>query len=298
MKQVNVLISTYNGEAYIRQQIDSILNQTYKNIKIYVRDDGSKDETISILKEYQNDNKLSLIVGDNVRWGRSFMTLLKLSEEGDYWAFADQDDVWDENKIAWAVEYMDSVDEKTPCLYGCSYELTNESMDEITGVVTPPGYKFDFRRAMTDCLFQGFVIVLNKSLRDIMLRADIENLSSHDWWACILAAKFGVTYFDSRVGAKHRRLDTSMSSMGIKSKLKWFKTTFSSGNSDIGSCAKEYVRVFGEEYKDKDLKRAKWFINDHYSIKNSLCKALYPKRWRPSVVSELSIRLLMLLGRI
>ena len=91
---VNVLISTYNGEKYIKDQIDSILGQTYPNIRIYVRDDGSSDNTCNILKEYEKAGKIVLFRGDNVKWGKSFLTLLKKAETGSYWAFSDQDDVW------------------------------------------------------------------------------------------------------------------------------------------------------------------------------------------------------------
>ena len=84
---VNVLISTYNGEKYIKDQIDSILGQTYSNIKIYVRDDGSSDNTCSILEEYEKTGKIVLFRGNNVKWGKSFLTLLKKAETGAYWAF-------------------------------------------------------------------------------------------------------------------------------------------------------------------------------------------------------------------
>lgn len=78
---VNVLISTYNGEKYIKDQIDSILGQTYPNIRIYVRDDGSSDNTCNILKEYEKAGKIVLFRGDNVKWGKSFLTLLKRQKQ-------------------------------------------------------------------------------------------------------------------------------------------------------------------------------------------------------------------------
>jgi glycosyltransferase involved in cell wall biosynthesis len=65
-KQVNVLVSTYNGEAYIRAQLDSILNQSYENVRIYVRDDGSTDQTLPILKEYEAAGDIVLSAGGNI----------------------------------------------------------------------------------------------------------------------------------------------------------------------------------------------------------------------------------------
>ena len=103
-KEVVILISTYNGEKYLAEQLDSLLNQTYQNIKIFIRDDGSKDKTIDIIKEYQKKSeKIFLTEGKNIGFINSFFELLKLSNNADYYAYCDQDDVWMEDKIERAV---------------------------------------------------------------------------------------------------------------------------------------------------------------------------------------------------
>ena len=77
-KKVAILMSTYNGEKYIKEQLDSLLNQSYKNIEIYIRDDGSKDKTINIVKEYENKyNNVIFNQGENVGYINSFFNLLK-----------------------------------------------------------------------------------------------------------------------------------------------------------------------------------------------------------------------------
>ena len=93
-KKVNVLLSAYNGEKYIREQIESILEQSYKNIEIYVRDDGSKDGTLTILKEYEERGLIHLEAGKNVGFVKSFEWLIANGGEADYYAFSDQDDFW------------------------------------------------------------------------------------------------------------------------------------------------------------------------------------------------------------
>ena len=78
-KKVAVIMSTYNGEKFIREQLDSILNQSYKNIELIVRDDGSKDKTVEIVKEYQEKHKnIKLFEGQNLGFVKSFFELLKL----------------------------------------------------------------------------------------------------------------------------------------------------------------------------------------------------------------------------
>lgn len=297
-KQVNVLISTYNGEKYIIDQINSIKNQTYKNIKIYVRDDGSTDSTKEILKDLSKKNEITFFDGDNLRWGRSFMTLLKNSCEGDYWAFCDQDDIWLPHKIEWAVDWLSKQNEDVPSLFHSAYYLMDENLSVKIGEYVKPKYEFDFRRSLTDCLYQGFSIVINKKMRELMLMGNVNYLSSHDWWACLLVTEFGVSKFDNRIASYHRRLDSSMSGGGLKGKIRWFKNVLMNKDSDINIVAKEFVRVFEDQADNKNLKLAKMFIIDKYSIINSMKKAFYPKRWRSNITSEISIRLLMLIGKI
>ena len=110
-KKVAIIMSTYNGEPFIRQQLDSILNQTYKNIELVVRDDGSKDKTVEIIKEYQEKyENIKFFQGENLGFVKSFFELLKLTE-ADYYSYADQDDIWIENKIEPAVNSLNKLDE-------------------------------------------------------------------------------------------------------------------------------------------------------------------------------------------
>lgn len=126
-------------------------------------------------------------------------------------------------------------------------------MENELGICTAPKYKFDFRRSLTDCLYQGFSIVINGECRRLMLDCEINNLTSHDWWACLLITKFGESYYDKRIASLHRRLDISMSSSKLSSKFKWLWKTLSTGNSDIRSCAQEFVRIYSPVCNDHDI---------------------------------------------
>lgn len=101
---VSVLMSTYNGEKYLEEQIDSILNQTGVKVKLLIRDDGSSDKTAGICRQYADryDN-ITFYQGENLGVGRSFLELLRKSSKADYYSFADQDDVWLEDKLQRAV---------------------------------------------------------------------------------------------------------------------------------------------------------------------------------------------------
>ena len=108
--RIAVLMSSYNGEQYIKEQIDSILNQKGKfNIDIYVRDDGSFDNTIHILEDYQKKGLIKFCGGENIGPAKSFLTLLALADGYDFYAFADQDDIWFENKIESAILKIEKI---------------------------------------------------------------------------------------------------------------------------------------------------------------------------------------------
>lgn len=296
MKKVNVLISTYNGEKYIREQIESIQKQTYQNIAIYVRDDGSTDGTVSILQEYEKKGEITLLRGENLGFGGSFLTLLKESENGDYWAFCDQDDVWLEDKVTWAVEWLEKQDEKIPCMFHSAYYLTDENL-KIEASYLPPEKPYTFRKSITEVLHMGFASVINKALRDEMLKGEISHITSHDHWAELIVMKYGKVKFDDREAAYHRRLTYSLSGNSMKARIRWLKGALK-GGSEILPVAKEFDRVFGKGKTEKDYKIIRWFCCEKYNLRKSLCKCFYPHRWRSSLSSELVLRFLMLIGRV
>lgn len=103
---VTVLMSTYDGENFLRDQIESILNQEDVYVHLIVRDDGSKDRTINILEEYQSRGKLEWYSGKNLGSARSFLNLVSKSPDNEYYAFSDQDDVWFSKKLKRAIGYF------------------------------------------------------------------------------------------------------------------------------------------------------------------------------------------------
>ena len=294
---VNVLISTYNGEKYIKEQIDSILNQSYTNIEIYVRDDGSTDDTITILKEYEKSKKIHILEsGINLGYGKSFLTLLEKIDNGDYWAFADQDDIWLPDKIKIGVEWLDNQNPNDPCLFYSTYYNTDENLN-ITEQVHLPQYKYNFIRSITECVHLGFSQMFNQSLRSLILMCNKQNLVTHDWWVELVSMKFAKVYCTDEPLTYHRRLQNSVSSHIFTNRFGWLKKAWK-GNSEIRSCTKEFERVFGSNNTDKDYKINRWFCFDRYDFLKSMKKAFYWHRWRPSLSSEIVIRGLMLMGKI
>ena len=293
---VNVLISTYNGARYIRQQLDSILTQTYKDVTIYVRDDGSDDETVSIIKEYGQSADIKLICGKNIGYGRSFLWLLEHADTGDYWAFCDQDDVWESDKLARAVARLESMSPDIPNMYVHDFWITDERLTPISRYGNDiEGY--DFRMAITECLHMGFSTVFNAELRRYMLMGNIDNIPTHDWWEELIAMEFGNIYVDDYIGAWHRRLDESISENNIGNRVKWFFRAMK-GGSEIPYICREFYETFNDKMKDEDRHILELFVNNKNRFNKSVKKALYPKRWRTSIASEIVVRMLMIMGKI
>lgn len=196
--RVCVFLSTYNGEKYIKEQIDSILSQEGDfELTLYVRDDGSNDATQNILEHYAtiHDN-IFWEKGNNIGSTRSFMQLVYQSQHTtfDYYAFADQDDVWLLDKISSAIESLQQEDR--PALYSSLKMIVDEKLEIMHQEDVPyqPGLLNVFFRPNAA---SGCTMVWNSSFHRILTAIRFEWKDGfHDAWACKLAEVFGVNIFD------------------------------------------------------------------------------------------------------
>ena len=294
--KVNVVISTYNGERYIQEQLSSLFGQEYQNIDIYVRDDGSGDKTIQILQKYAERGQIVLFKGENVGYCKSFMKLLEMTEEGDYWAFCDQDDIWYPDKVRLAVEWMESQRQDKPLLYYSLSKMIDEEGNKL-GIEKPPKKALNFYRAMTGTFGVGFSMVINKALREEMLKCNPEKVHAHDWLAGAVALGFGKVHVNHKICAKYRRLDTSVTRISFMKKITWALSMLKN-DGDVKDRNIEYYRVYKKNLPSDKAKIASLFGGRRYSLRKSLIKALYPKRWRPNISSEIVMRCLMLIGKV
>lgn len=129
MEQIDVLLATYNGEKYLKEQIDSILNQTYSNIRLIISDDCSKDRTREILKEYeQKDNRVIVYNQENnLGYVKNFEFLLS-KVENDIYMLSDQDDIWLKDKIE---KTYNKLKETNSDLVFSDLEVVNENLEQI-----------------------------------------------------------------------------------------------------------------------------------------------------------------------
>lgn len=214
---VNVLMSTYNGEHFLKEQINSILAQQGVDVKLTVRDDGSSDETTSILGEY--GKKINWYVGKNLGPARSFMELLEKAEEADFYAFADQDDYWMANKLKVAADMM-FADEKVPALYFSRTQLTDAFLNPTDIVQTNP--LLTFGESLVYEFIPGCTMVMNRRMHDIVIKYRPDYIPMHDVWIYSVAQAVGAKiYFDKTPHILYRQHGNNTIGQGYSRWHEW-----------------------------------------------------------------------------
>ncbi len=295
MKKVVIILSTYNGHKYLREQIDSLLKQTYKNIVINVRDDGSKDDTLDILKEYEKEGKIKIISSHtNLGVIDSYKELLKHCTKGDYYAFCDQDDIWKENKITLAVQALSKInDDNVPVLYASNYEIYDSSGHYVSE--SGLGEKIpSFPKALMETLAPGMTMVFNETMRKMLVSTLSPKCVLHDGWATLIASGLGKVYYDSTSTVCYRRHDASVTSSS-STLFGQFKELLGKEHwSNLKMILTYFEECYGSSLKEKDLKLLKLFTSKKTFIRQ-LKKAFYLGRYKDNVIKDILFRIVFLL---
>lgn len=204
--KVIVLMSTYNGEKYIKEQLDSILQQKEVDVSIYVRDDGSKDGTRDILDEYKKTGKLNWYTGKNLKSAKSFMDLVYRVEEADYYAFSDQDDFWLPEKLITAIKCLDVYEKEKPALYYSRYKMVDQDLNPLPDSSDTPYISLTMKQAVVSSNCTGCTVVFNKSLLDYLKSYKANFQIMHDNWIHkVCVALGGNVYFDNNAYILYRQ---------------------------------------------------------------------------------------------
>lgn len=301
-KKVVILMSTYNGEKYIIEQLDSLINQTYKNIEILIRDDGSKDSTVKILMEYsKNYSNVNVVNGANIGFINSFFELLKIADNNaDYYAYCDQDDVWMEDKIERAVKFLDKTEPSKPVLYFSNSDYYDSEMNFIK--TAEKNKKYNFRNSLVECVTQGMTMVINKAAKELIIENQPQNCLYHDWWTYMICSGLGKVIYDKKSLVKYRRHNKSVTVEGKNffQLLIWRIKNFLLGDSlkQIKKQWYEYKSFFYDRLKEDDKKIINLLARPKYNFFIALKKTFYPKRFRRKIMDEINLRVLFLIGKL
>ena len=262
MRSIAVAMSTYNGEIYIKEQIDSILNQKNVKVDLFIRDDGSKDRTLNILETYAKRwNNIHIVKGENLGVGNSFMELLYfVGCEYDYYSFADQDDVWLPDKLNQAIAKIKSNDK--PYLYVSNQILVDKDLNKlkIRFEVQP---SVSYKQILCQNNVSGCTMVWNKKLQKLLSdtnrkpsKALLKN-RIHDVWVAMVAAVTGKIVYDENSYILYRQHENNVVGVRKHSIVKqWMKKIMDdSQRNGRSKLCKEIYEKFGDIVFNEKCKR-------------------------------------------
>ena len=202
---VHVLLSTWNGARYLQQQLDSVLAQDYPRLRVWIRDDGSTDDTPQILERYARaDDRLRWTRGDNSGVVRSYFELLEsVHDARDLYALCDQDDVWLPGKIAAGVAWLQARPRSTLALYCSALSYVDADLNPIRTSQAPR--HIGFGNALIDNVVTGCTAMFGDALRALSVTATPRGVQMHDWWLYLLASAYGEVGFDPQPHILYRQ---------------------------------------------------------------------------------------------
>lgn len=310
---VAIVLSTFNGERYLEEQLNSLLEQTYKNIKIIVRDDGSNDGTCEILKRYnETRSEIDVYFEHNIGVVGSFLRLLNLvPSEAEYVALCDQDDVWCEGKIERAVTTIagilpvnhESDPVANPIMYFCALERVDANLKHL-GVISQAPREPSLENSLVQNVATGCAMVLNKSALQLVINKDVSlnKIGMHDWWLYQVISAFGLVLYDTTPQIKYRQHGGNVigSPTGIRYWLCRLKRHLGTNNKEIRSQANELLRVYGADMPRKNNKLINEFLEQSRE-KNIFSRLGYTIRmpiYRQKFIDNLLLCVLIVMGRI
>lgn len=208
--KVAILMCTMQGQRFLAHQLNSIATQSHPRWAVWASDDGSADHTQAILEYFQShwgDDRISIHDGPAEGSTANFLSLTCRADiDADYFAYADQDDVWESDKLERAVAWLQTVPEDVPALYG-SRTLLVDARNQHIGYSPLFERAPGFRNALVQNIAGGNTMVFNRAARDLLRLAgdDVEAIT-HDWWAYMLvSACGGQVHYDAFPTVRYRQ---------------------------------------------------------------------------------------------
>ena len=282
---VSVLLATYNGEKYLKQQIDSILNQTYTDFRLYISDDGSKDGTLRILNDYVEKYPSKIILLSHHEptgaAAKNFFYLLK-EVDSDLFLFSDQYDVWDERHIEILVKKYLSLNEednsKPICVHAdlsvvdSELNILDSSMFRLQKLPKKnlSRYFYFVQNNVTGC-----ALLINKKMKEFVfldekkLNESLEKILMHDIFFASIASLFGMIYFVDTPVVFYRQHGRNVvgakNVISIKYMLNKWKTQKKYDNITLYL---KYAEFFRDYFSSILLEKDDVFLKQYSNIRN------------------------------
>ena len=300
MHKVQILVSSYNGEKVIQRQIESILQQKEVEVHILIRDDGSKDTTVQILNSlrYRHPDRIEIVIGDNIGWKRSFIELLFLSGNYDYYGFSDQDDIWDRKKVIKSINKMEQDKNIGIKVCQCASICADENMyplQEQEVIYDLPKSK---KMAIAQEYFRGCCMLWNKEAMRLLRIHKPKETIAHDYWVGLVCYYFGTVYHCPEKLLYHIRYLHNSSTDGniSEGRAKRFKAFFSDKLIYMNP-VEDLLNGYRELLTEEDIIFLSVVRSYKTSIWNKMKIVLDPNFRRENLKSTLFFKMIILLGK-
>ena len=216
-KKIDILMATYNGEKYLVEQLDSIINQTYRNWNLLIRDDNSTDKTLEIIQNYHKKDKRIKILKDNkgnLGIVRNFEELLK-SSESEFIMFSDQDDIWVENKLDMYLKMIEKIKNKGFMIHSDAILFDKNKSNILKDTfISKKAINKGLENVFFNYFVQGATILISKEIKNFILPFPKE-VYLHDRYIHLISELFferifvnkALIYYrqhgDNQIGAKN-----------------------------------------------------------------------------------------------
>lgn len=306
MNKIVVIMSTYNGAAFVTEQLDSILSQKNVEVDVIIRDDASTDETLEKLRKYRSvhlTSKIEILNGKKYGVVGSFMYLINYINKNyshySYFAFADQDDYWFPNKLKIAIDSLSAFPLNEPSLYISHYQMADCNLNNL---YTPPTRaRINLSSALVNNIATGCTMVLNEAMLNVVFQYHPSNITMHDYWIYLLALAIdGKVYYDSQAHFLYRQHSHNVIGGKKDSFIKrWgnrFLKLFKESENYNSKMAKELLIGYGDIIPEKN-KRLLQVASTPNNWRNRIKLIINPHLIGSSFDKTLRFKLLVLTGK-
>lgn len=277
---VAVLMSVYNGERYLDEQLKSIYMQSIgaDNITIYIRDDDSSDLTYRIIQQWSEKIDICYEKGKNIGPAKSFWSLLQKGNiKADYYALADQDDVWHPDKLERGILLLREYKAEIPMLYYSNARLVDSAGKDIHLLEVRDDQKITTSKILAGFPAIGCTMVFNDSAKKLVEESKVQVIEMHDKTLILLMYLLGKVIYDPSITMDYRQHEKNVVGRGIMKRnyplrylkhvyIRWFK------NKDIAPSrqAEALLAQYGDRVSKSDKRTLEEFSTYKKSIRSKM----------------------------
>jgi len=301
---VAILLSTYNGERFLGEQLDSLLAQTHRNTRIVVRDDGSSDGTRAILDRYGKAHaNIEIAHGENLGSIASFFWLIDHAPpDAAYLCFCDQDDVWEADKITRGVRALDGLDQ--PAMVFTNVHIVDAALRPLATDANRAPRGTAFENSLVQNIATGCTVMFNAAAERALRGRRVRHaeLIQHDWWVYQLVSATGRVVYDAYPSVRYRQHGANVIGrpMGLKFWSSRIRRQLDPSRRLLRRQAAEMLRVHGADLPPEKKRVLEEFVR-HSGAESLLERARYALRapvYRQQAFDDLILRLLIAAGRV